>query len=222
MEGRDKCIRGGQMNKSIIISLLALLVTVSAANAATVSGWSHSDYVSAVINQSYSSTDSRLVLTVKNTSPADSATLRGLIFSAPGATLNLREASYYSQSVSNPVQMTENWSVGTTKGASLNAEPLKYYSGLDTTLFTGKKFQGGNPQNGLEAGWTATFVFDVEGELQAPASQFIARFQSINYQGMTGSDSDFAAPMATPLPSALWLITSGLAVLAVWKKKMSS
>ena len=210
------------MYKTIFIAILTILITASAARAATISGWSHPDYVSAVISQSYTSSDSRLVLTVKNTSPAESATLRGLLFSAPGVNLNLREASYYSQSISNPVQMTESWSVGSTGSTNLNNEALKDYQGVDTVLYTGKHFQGGNPNTGLDVGWTATFVFDVDGEMETPANQFIARFQNINYQDMIGSDSDFATPVATPIPAAFWLLTTGLVVLGTWKRCMQT
>ena len=64
--------------------------------------------------------------------------------------------------------MTKHWKLDDAAGANLNAEPMKYYDGLNTALYTGKKFQGGNPKNGLEVGWTATFLFDVDGEMEAP------------------------------------------------------
>ncbi|NDV21954.1 hypothetical protein [Desulfovibrio sp. JC022] len=207
------------MNKTIMMSFLTILLTVSVAQAATITGWTHPDYVSADITATYSAGDSSLLLTVKNTSPASSATLRGLVFSAPDVNLNLREASYYSQSISTPLQVTDNWSIESASETNLNNEPLKYYDGLNTILYTGKNFQGGNPKTGLEVGWTATFLFDVEGSMDAPLDQFIARFQSIDYEGMTASDSDFATPIPTPIPGAIWLLGAGLAGLVAIRNK---
>ncbi|ACS80603.1 hypothetical protein [Maridesulfovibrio salexigens] len=208
------------MYKFIFVPILAVMLATSAAQAATISGWTHPDYVKADINTSYSPADSSLLLTVKNTSPADSATLRGLLFTAPDVTLTLREVSYYSQSVSTPIQVTKNWNIDSAEGTNLNAEPMKYYDGLNTVLYTGNNFQGGNPKTGLDVGWTATFLFDVDGEMEAPLNQFIARFQSIDYAGMTASDSDFAHSVPTPIPGAVWLFTFGLAGIALLRQRI--
>lgn len=198
---------------------MTIFLTASAVQAATISGWTHSDQVTADITSVYSAGDSSLLLTVTNTSPAESATLRGLIFTAPEVSLSLREVSYYSQSISSPLQVTKKWKIDSASNTNLNGEPLKYYDGLNTVLYTGKKFEGGNPKNGLKVGWTATFLFDVKGQMDAPLNQFIGRFQSIDYQGITGSDSDFATPVATPIPGSVWLFGAGLIGVMVMRQK---
>ncbi|WP_432736970.1 PEP-CTERM sorting domain-containing protein [Maridesulfovibrio sp. FT414] len=210
------------MKTTIIISiLLILLTTATAAQAITISGWSHPDYIQADISATYSAGDSTLLLTVTNTSPATSAFLRGLLFSAPDVTLNLRNVSYYAQSVlTNPTDVTDNWSVGTPESSILNAEPIKYHEGITTALFTGRNFDGGNPNLGLETGWTATFLFNVEGQINQPLGEFIARFQSINYLGITGSDSDFAHAAPTPVPGAVWLLGAGLIGLTGLRRRI--
>ncbi|GKT24748.1 hypothetical protein ADUPG1_004606, partial [Aduncisulcus paluster] len=81
---------------------------------------------------------------------------------------------------------------------NLNAEPMKYYDGLNTVLYTGSNFQGGNPKTGLDVGW------------QQPSY----------YAGMTASDSDFAHSVPTPIPGAAWLFTFGLAGIALLRQRI--
>ncbi|WP_239060936.1 VPLPA-CTERM sorting domain-containing protein [Desulfovibrio sp. JC022] len=199
------------------------MIATSTVQAASITGWTHGDNISAEISTSYNSGDSSLLLTVTNTSPATSAYLRGLLFSAADTTLNLRDVTYYSNSISSPtLNVTENWSLSSPDESILNAEPMKYYDGLNTALFTGDEFGGGNPNLGLQVGWTADFLFDVDGTLNESMNNFIGRFQSINYPGMVGSDSDFAYPVPTPIPGAVWLLGAGIAGLAALRRRIRS
>ncbi|MDC7217498.1 MAG: hypothetical protein PQJ28_00600, partial [Spirochaetales bacterium] len=138
------------MKNLIFITIFTLVIAASAAQAVTITGWTHTDNISADVYTTYSSSDSSLLLTVTNTSPSTSAYLSGLLFSASGATLNLREVSYYSDSVSSsPSDVTNNWSQGTPDSSLLNAQPMKYLEGLNTAVFTGNDFLGGAPNLGL-------------------------------------------------------------------------
>jgi len=211
------------MRNIIFISLLAIFWVASTAQAATITGWAHTDNISAEISTTYNANDSSLLLTVVNTSPANSAYLTGLIFSSSDASLNLKDVNYYSGSVStSPLNVTNDWSLGTPDSSLLNAEPMKYLEGLNTALYTGNDFLGGNPQLGLQIGSTATFLFEVDGAYQESANDFIARFQSINFPGLTGSDSDFASSVPTPIPGAVWLLGAGLAGIAALRSRLSS
>ncbi|ACS80602.1 protein of unknown function DUF1555 [Maridesulfovibrio salexigens DSM 2638] len=209
------------MKNLIFITLISLFIAASGAQAATINGWAHSDNISADIYTTYSASESSLLLTVTNTSPATSAYLSGLLFSASGATLNLREVAYYSDSIStSPLNVTDNWSQGTPASALLNSQPMKYLEGLDTTIFTGSDFLGGSPNDALPIGWTANFMFDVDGAYTESINNFVARFQGINYPGLTGSDSDFASSVPTPIPGAIWLLGAGLGGLAILRRRM--
>ncbi len=211
------------MKKIILTSTLALILITSVVQAATVSGWTHPDYISADITATYSAADSSLLLTVTNTSPATSAYLRGLLFSAPDVTLTLTNVSYYSQSVAaEPIDMTNKWSLGTVDNTLLNADPVKPYDEINTALYTGNNFEGGNPKAGIDVGWTATFQFNVAGSMDESLNQFVARFQSINYPGITGSDSDFAAPLPTPVPGSIWLLGAAVTGIITFRRKLST
>lgn len=79
---------------------------------------------------------------------------------------------------------------------------------------------GGNPNNGITAGQTATFTFKVTGANALTLNTadfvhdgFVARFKNLCLLSSSGSDKVPSLPTAAPLPASAWAGVMGLVAL---------
>ncbi|MBU1229969.1 MAG: hypothetical protein KKA55_14565 [Proteobacteria bacterium] len=122
------------------------------------------------------------------------------------------------------------FNVGAVLPNSIHSPQLPTY--FDMGMGTGPNFAGGgNPNNGILLGQTATFSllfsgpgagnWDMAGILAALAQEqgtpFALRFQAT---GLNGEGSDVATP--TPIPGAVWLLGSGLMGLLGLKRRRAA
>ena len=82
---------------------------------------------------------------------------------------------------------------------------------------------GGNPNTGIAAGSTLTFVFDITGGTLTDSSineSFILNSQVIRFRGFSdgGSDKDIVLLATVPEAASFLLFATGLVVLVIGKK----
>lgn len=206
------------------LSLAALLVFTSAtvrADTITVTGVDTGQFSTATVVCEFNSQTNTFTFTITNTSaitqPGSTSTITGIGFDLPP----LGNASASGLNGFTGMQAPSLSSNFTFSDGDLGNVPHGFNSAvLDFGFLTGSNFNGGNPNDGLAPGESASFI--VSGAAFAGFTEeqicnaIFVRFQNVN----TGAGSDVGVPgNPIPEPSSILLLGSALVGLGGYVRR---
>jgi hypothetical protein len=207
-----------------LAAVILTLMTTPQVSHATVIGVCDTDHAgSCTISVDINPTGTQFTLVLTNTSPsANGGFITGVAFDLPGA---------LSAALVNPTDFAFTLISGAIKVVPITPT-REFLLTTDPSPDANNSFEGGgNPQTGIAAGSTLTFIFAITGGLLTDNfvnESFILNSQVVRFRGFGdgGSDKDialqlspsFAAIAAIPEAASFLLFGSGLMIFLIRKK----
>jgi PEP-CTERM motif-containing protein len=195
------------------VSILAIVSATAHADTITISGSQSGQFSTATVVCDFNSATNTLTFTITNTSaitsPGSTSTITSIGFDLPPT----GNASASGLNGSTGMQAPSLGSSFTFSDADLGNVPAGFNTVvLDFGFLTGANFAGGNPNDGLAPGESASFTVSGAAFSGFTASQIcnaiFARFQVV--PTVSGTASDVATPSQIPEPSTMILLGTAL------------